>query len=407
MDRRTGLGAVKLLILAAAGLAGAGTASLSCGSDPVSPCETVFAEECKVQCTGDATCANGLYCSAAGTCFADCTPEGGQCEGTCDPRGRCIGGNTLSNGTSTESTAAFMNNAASGTASGCADLSIDLQPTTPTVLLLVDQSGSMEEDFPGGSRWSVLYEVLMDPQDGVVNQLQNNVRFGLALYTGTDQQCPSLNQVPITLGNYAAIDAVYGQEEPLGDTPTGASIEAVTPQLVAYAEPGTKVIVLATDGEPDTCQQPNPDQGQGESVAAVQAAHAAGILTFIIAVGDDVSLGHQQDMANAGRGLPLDHSQGDAPYYPANDQQALVDAFNQIIEGVRSCVVNVNGTIDADNACEGHVYVDGVEIPCNDPNGWRLLGPSAIELVGTACESIQNGDHSVTGSFPCDVLTPA
>ena len=35
--------------------------------------------------------------------------------------------------------------------------------------------------------------------------------------------------------------------------------------------PGDKVIVLATDGEPDTCAEPNPQNGQGVAVAAAAA----------------------------------------------------------------------------------------------------------------------------------------
>jgi len=199
---------------------------------------------------------------------------------------------------------------------------------------------------------------------------------------------------------------VYGPAGPLGDTPTGDSIDGVLPGLLAVNEPGAKVIVLATDGEPDTCEQPNPQNGQAEAIAAAQAAFAADVSLYIIAVGADVSESHQQDMANAGLGLPLDGSQGDAPYYPANDQSALQDAFEEIINGVRSCILTINGSIDPAKADQGTITLDGVELLFNDPNGWQLNTPTEIELLGAACDAIQEGDHSVVGSFPCGAAIP-
>jgi hypothetical protein len=201
------------------------------------------------------------------------------------------------------------------------------------------------------------------------------------------------------------MDAVYGPAGPEGETPTGDSITALTPGLAAFAEPGPKAIVLATDGEPDTCEVPNPQNGQAEAIAAAQAAYSQGILLYIIAVGDQVSAQHQQEMANAGLGLPIDGSQGNATYYPANDPQALTDAFNEIINGIRPCTLTLNGSIDPTKACEGTIYIDGMEIPCNDPNGWQANSPTEIELLGAACDAIQEGSHTVNGEFPCGVVT--
>ncbi len=371
------------------------------GSDP---CTTVYKDECGQPCALDANCAAGLYCGPEGKCLADCTPDGGQCEEgvVCTDRGRCGAGGS----TSTFGQGGGFNVGGSGQGGGCAGISVTFQPTTPTVLLMIDQSGSMTEQFGNGNRWDVLHDVLMDPNNGIVAQLQAVVRFSLALYTGDGgANCPQLAQVtPPALNNLGAMEAVYGPAGPLGETPTGDSITALVPGLVAFGEPGPKAIVLATDGEPDTCEQPNPQNGQAEAIAAAQAAYAQGVQLYIIAVGDQVSSQHQQQMANAGLGLPPDGSQGNAAYYPANDPQALADAFDTIINGIRPCTLTLNGSIDPTKACEGTIYIDGSPIPCNDPNGWQANSPTEIELLGAACDAIQDGSHTVNGQFPCGVV---
>lgn len=368
------------------------------------PCTTVYKDECGQPCALDVNCADGLYCGPDGKCLADCTPDGGQCEAgvECTDRGRCGAGGS----SGTFGQGGGFGTGGTGQGGGCAGISVSFEPTTPTVLLLIDQSGSMTATFGNGNRWDVLYDVLMDPANGIVTQLQAVVRFSLSLYTGDGgQNCPQLAQVtPPALNNYAAMDAVYGPAGPQGETPTGDSIMALLPGLVAFAEPGPKAIVLATDGEPDTCAEPNPQNGQPQAIAAAQAAYSQGVQLYIIAVGDQVSAQHQQQMANAGLGLPVDGSQGNAPYYPANDPQALTDAFNTIINGIRPCTLTLNGSIDPAKACEGTIFIDNSPIPCNDPNGWQANSATEIELLGAACDAIQNGSHTVTGQFPCGVV---
>jgi hypothetical protein len=67
----------------------------------------------------------------------------------------------------------------------CAQGDANTSPVTPTVWLVLDGSGSMNEDFGGNgqSRWEALRAALMDP-GGVVETLQHSVRFGMVLYSG-------------------------------------------------------------------------------------------------------------------------------------------------------------------------------------------------------------------------------
>jgi von Willebrand factor type A domain len=285
----------------------------------------------------------------------------------------------------------------------CGEAAVTFEKRVPYLVLLVDQSGSMEEDFGNGSRWSVMRDALLDEQDGIVKRLQDDVRFGLALYTSEDGYaggtCPMLDEVDSHFGNYEAIKAVYDAAQPSEDTPTGESITAVADQLEKiYVEAATpKVIVLATDGHPDTCDEPDPQNGQDVSIAAAQDAYSRGIQTFVLSVGDEIGDEHLQDMANAGQGLPV-NGDSKANFYKALDQNQLADAFDDIIHGVRDCVFTLDGEVKEGFEDQGTVTLDGEQL---GPDEYKLNNSKELQLLGEACKTIQDGDHELSIKFPC------
>jgi hypothetical protein len=251
-------------------------------------------------------------------------------------------------------------------------------------------------------RWDAVHNALLDPADGVITQLESVVRFGLELYTshnGWDYggTCPEMIGVAPAMDNYVAIDDLYDANSPQEDTPTGEAIDYVVASLDADSAPGNKIIVLATDGEPDTCEVPDPQTGQDESVAAAAAALAAGYPVYIIAVGDDVGQAHQEDMAIAGGGP------GAVPY-PANNPNALVNAFEEIIYGVRECVLTLNGEVVAGMEDQCTVKIDDQDVPYDHPDGWQLQSPSQVELLGDSCTAIQEGLVQIDVWCPCDAI---
>jgi hypothetical protein len=293
----------------------------------------------------------------------------------------------------------------------CASTNVDLGHQLPTVLLLVDQSASMNADFGTSDRWQTLRTALMAPKTGIVDALQAQVRFGLTLYSGRDgaAPCPALTTVAPALNNFMAIDTAYPVPTTaiIDDTPTGESIDAAAKILQAVPDPGPKVIVLATDGEPDTCAVPDPQTPEAKEVAikAAQDAFAMGVFTYYISVGNEVSDAHATEMANVGQGYPrADKMQR---FYRANDQKALVDAFATIVEGVRTCSFQLNGTVKEGSETSGTVMLDGAVLPLDSANGWRLSSPTTVEFVGQACETVKDkNDHKVTAEFPCDSIIP-
>jgi hypothetical protein len=293
--------------------------------------------------------------------------------------------------------------ATDGPVCGEADVSFEMQ--IPTVILLLDQSGSMTDPFGNTNRWDAVYETLFDPDNGIVQRLDDSVRFGMQLYTSLDGfsggECPLLTGVPAAMNNYQAMNDVYRSSSPSSDTPTGESIDAVVDLLAADTEPGKKIIVLATDGEPDTCEAPNPQQGQSEAIEAAMNAYANGISVFIVSVGDDVGEAHLTEMANAGQGFALDAADG-ADYYLGLDPDSLTDAFQDIIGGVRECVLSVQGKVVEGSQSKCKVRADGTLLPFESDDGWRLNNASEIEILGESCDRILSGEISnLKVTCPC------
>ncbi|HWB81249.1 MAG TPA: vWA domain-containing protein [Nannocystaceae bacterium] len=346
--------------------------------------------------------------ACADPCFDDgldqhgCPAADGTGSGGTDPSESMT--NTMSSPTTTADT---TNDPTIGTGSGgmyeCPDLDEILLPQIPTFELVVDRSGSMDEDFGGVSRWNAMVDTLVGG-DGVVTRLQSDIRFGLALYSNDMMTCPTVDSFSPQLDALDEITALLSANMPEGDTPTGESIEVVTQQVLDGMWVGDKVIVLATDGEPDTCAIPDPMGGQVDEVRqvaidAVTAAYDAGIRTFVISVGPELAADHLQALANAGQGI----ADGDPPamFWVANDTDGLVMAFDEIVSGLRSCDFALDKPLTEELAPSCTVTVNDADLSYADPNGWQLADPMTLELVGTACDSIQSGAVAINMSCTC------
>jgi len=290
----------------------------------------------------------------------------------------------------------------------CAEVDQSYTEVVPTVLLVVDRSGSMSDAFGKTTRWKAVYETLMASSTGVVRVLANEVRFGIALFSNPGNQCPMVESVNPALRNADSIDTLYASLGPAGDTPTGIALQSVIPALAE--EPGPRFIVLATDGLPDTCEVPNPDglpAARAEAVAATRAAFDKGIVTYVLSVGPDVAEDHLQEVANAGLGLPEGTSDV-APYFVALDPSQLVAAFEDIMNDVRFCTFSFDGVEQIGGEGEGYelvgarVSVDGV--PLTQGVDWQMVGEDTVQLLGSACDEILDGSHEVKAELMCQIV---
>jgi hypothetical protein len=403
-------------------------------------------------CKRDSSCEEGLSCSSLGHCAVPCEPEEDEaCKdgATCRADGTCPTDRDVVLGFGGQSGGDDEPIGGGGSGS-CIDVDVEFEPQVPTVLLLIDRSGSMNADGKFGDavkeavdagtyalgdcpmdndwRWNVVRDVLMNPTKGIVKPLEDRVRFGLSLYSSDNgrikdgkpneldpaKSCPVLIDVPIALQNHGAMLDQFKCSDIADDTPTGESLLAAASTLKAFAEPGPKVIVLATDGEPDNCECPDfggdgvpakckvaglPDQIKAEVVTTASAIHADDITIHVINVStpSNASLQqHLEDVAVAGGGqVYLGFSPG-----------ALNDAFEDIINGVRSCKIDLDGEITPGKEGSGKVTLDGELLVLDDADGWQVNTPSQIELLGSACDAIESGGHELAIRFPCDSFEP-
>lgn len=344
-------------------------------------------------------CAPGLHCSAD-RCTAECSAAF-ACPGgvSCDPDGTChvpidaplllpdVGDAPADDTT-------------------CASFTLATTRVTPNVVIIVDRSGSMNLEFDGGrSRWEVLEDALYARPGGLVADLEDVVRFGVVMYSEDPDfgSCPDLSTSPARISNYDTLAAQFATSSPGGNTPTGQAIEAVLAAIdfLAPVRTDPTVIVLATDGEPATCEDGTDiDAGRLRTIAAATAAYDVGIETYVVSVGTEIAMEHLQAVANAGVGSTP--SDPDAPFWVATSAAGLHDALDTIVSGVVSCEVELVGEITPELACLGTVTLGTDELECETE--WRAVDSTHIEILGDACERLRGSTDALVGTFPCDVI---
>jgi hypothetical protein len=297
----------------------------------------------------------------------------------------------------------------------CAEGSARVTPVTPTVWLVVDGSSSMNTEFGAGvSRWQTLRDTLMGPM-GIVASLEASVRFGMVIYSGGggSGECVNLVTVEPALTNYAALNAMYPMD-PIGQgTPTDKALDEVFAKLpmAGVAMPGVATdpvyVVLATDGSPnDTCGDSGGGGGPGGGGQVEQRVLDStvrgtqqGANVFIISLaGSDTRLQMHLDA------VAMVTASAMPPFVPAT-QADLIAAFRAVVGG-GTCQVTLNGSVASGQECTGMVVLDAQPLTCDSDNGWRLTGPSMLQLTGTACDTFLGGMSEVRANFPCGVFIP-
>jgi hypothetical protein len=345
----------------------------------------------------------------------------------------------------------------------CQEAMYKFEPQIPTVLVLVDRSGTVFDTNVYGP----LREAVLD----VVMRLQGEVRFGLGVFTGdlsAGTNCPMFTSVAANLNNFTAIMNGYPALNAPRPMPAETPFSLITPMvkqvLQADRSPGQKYVLFVTDSETDYCSNRNPACPLDTALYRIQDLYAAGFGTFILGIPGDITdpptvatrTAALQAFANAGAGLPIGEPRvtggqppqleltnmclsdpdwarirteamrtGSVPtatymapagnarvFMPSGtDRTALANAISAVIAGVKSCVFdlsNVGGRsikVDLMMLDKARVMVMGAEVPRNDTNGWRMNSATVLELAGTACtnwRAPQNTD--IKFEFPCSAI---
>lgn len=255
-----------------------------------------------------------------------------------------------------------------------------------------------------------------------------------------DPNCPTLTGPDPVLDNFDAIAAAYLGVTPNGDTPTGEALLKVAAKIAEHApapddDVGPQVIILATDGQPNGCVPPDvfgsfmacapdpkipfPDPvclqnalgayGYQQSLDAAHTAHDAGAELYVISLAQ--GLKDQEELhkiANVGIGLPEGETPGAEIFEPL-DAAALRQTLRNLVGGKVGCQVKLEGKLSVNKACDtfGLVELNGERLPCDDPDGWRVIDERHIQLTGEACNTWLGAPSAmVHARFPCDVIRP-
>jgi hypothetical protein len=290
---------------------------------------------------------------------------------------------------------------------------------SPTdVLLVLDRSGSMQESIAdecccsAGCRQTVNIKMCADTKNcterwpaltsAVGNTIAKTagIHWGLKMFSspGGSDVCGVTGNMEAEIGAQAtSIQTQIVGTHPKNSTPTAKAIIAATAYLKTVKDQNNKVMLLATDGEPN-CRAGSLDPSKSDvdgTKSAIQAAVAAGFRVYVIGIGP--SVGNLDTFAAAG---------GTNRFYRATSASDLADALVSISKAVSSCTFTMeHDPPDPDNIV---VYLNG-KLVANDPNhGWSM-GATAktILLNGNACTSVTSGAAStVRILFGCPDTTP-
>jgi hypothetical protein len=213
--------------------------------------------------------------------------------------------------------------------------------------------------------------------------------------------CPGVFSVGRALNNKKAISDLLAAHGPGGNTPTADSINTVVQDFITNKPPAGSppIIVLATDGLPNQCNSQGDQDpvAQQAMVDAAAAAYSKGFPLFLLSVGTiDTAL--EQKVANAGAGAPPGTN---AKAFKATNSDELAAAFQEIIRGVVSCDLNLNGMVKADAASTGVIVLNGTTLTYQ--TDWTLdASGTVIHLLGTACTALKNSANpKIDATFAC------
>jgi hypothetical protein len=296
----------------------------------------------------------------------------------------------------------------------------------PDILIVLDASGSMDEDAmnmscTGGcgaaSKWALMTPAI----NTVVSQTETEVNWGLKFFADMGTTCGvAANTVAVNVAamNATAIStAITTRTSANGGvangsrTPTRAGEDAAVTYLNALAETNPKFIVLATDGSPNcpASGNTNNDDTAG-AVTAVTNAKNAGVSTFVVGI----SAGGAPEMALNMMAVAGGYPQvGQATqYYPVSSTTEFAAVLRTLVGMATTCTFSVpppptddGSTSRGDIAVKVNTSGGAMEIPQDANNGWTYTDANMTSVVlhGSSCDQVTNDTTvtSVTIVFHC------
>jgi hypothetical protein len=316
----------------------------------------------------------------------------------------------------------------------CAGQSAGAEAAPSVLSLLIDTSGSMDEDAPGarGSKWTVTRSAVLEAIRGMPEDTAVGVIFYPNVPTNDEQPCIDRETaVAIAeLGDNGSqqrqrIQRAF-QRNPEGGTPTHDAYQYALSDMSTSQAIGSRFLVLITDGIPTYSLgcvgdgRSNNPVDSAPLVAAARTAAANGVRTFVIgSPGSEGARGSLSRMAEAGgtASAGCSHSGPNYCHFDMTGErdlgQGLANALG-IISGVAlGCRYGVPPAPDGEMLDPGKVNVlftppggvqelIGQSLDDNCSEGWRYTdNQTQIRLCTNTCERVQDSEGSLTLQFGC------
>lgn len=363
--------------------------------------------------------AGGGGCTSAAQCSGDevCNPATGECEAglPCESHGDCgTGGHCVSNTCEPNETGGACDddvNCPAGATCidgfcGCEGTAFAAMPVVPNMMIVLDRSGSMEEDLDGdcplfdnnttkcdypphgsGSDPNPAFDapdkwtVAGDAMDAILTSHGARVRFGLVTFS-SDGSCGAGNvRVDIANNNEADLRSIIDSTNPRGSTPIGDTLADLVGHPALQSTQHPNYVLLVTDGM-ETCD--------GNPVAAARDLYqqTPRVKSFVVGFGGGVDANELNDIATEGH----TDRPGPTKYYQADNAAELTAALDSILGSVLSCEYQLDQV--PEDLGQLYIYADGDPVN-RDPTqmeGWDYdLASGTLTFYGQICQDLQDG----------------
>jgi hypothetical protein len=289
---------------------------------------------CQTCRPGKAAC---VSLNATGTCDADGVsliegsqvpcPEAEVCLGAegvcgvplCQPDGwRCL--NPFVYQTCNDTGSSWLPSAPCPDEFVCHDGACEYAPCIPTVLFVLDRSGSM------APHWDAVSSEVRALLEGNPDAL-----FALTAFpSGTGGNgCGVSNglQIGFDFADVPQFDTYFGESDPMGMTPLTETMESLALAASTVFGVYRVSIVVLSDGA-ETCTLGDPTSRLSDAVSQLHLVH--GVQTYVIGYNYEGDAGQLDAMASAGGTTYTAH-------IPAGDAGALSEAFRDVVNDIKLC----------------------------------------------------------------------
>jgi hypothetical protein len=209
-------------------------------------------------------------------------------------------------------------------------------------------------------------------------------------------------QVLIGTNNVLPIQSLLATMDLQLWTPTAAAVNAARMYLETVTDGNDKVILLATDGEPNCMNgKASSEDDMANTAAAVAAAAAEGYPVYVVGIGPAFAVANLDQLAQVG---------GTGHYYPAESAESLAESLATISKIV-STTCEFQTPMSPPDDSKVWVYVDKTlinQVATSTEDGWRFGATSSnIVLTGSYCADLLAGAPStVQIIFGCKDYIP-